>query len=603
MPNLQTREIEFRAADAAGDAIPCTLSSEAAVNRGGYLEVLSHRPGDIDLTRAPLPLLVQHDSSQLNIGLVENIRIEGKTLKGTARFSSGEVAQQILTDIKAGIVRHLSVGYQLLQELSEAGRQVRFAWMPYECSVVSVPADSNAGFYRSNSFPKGNQMSEIQVTENNPLSRSQRRAANFSMESERERMLEINALGRTHNMQTQADRAIEEGVSVDDFRAAVLSRLNSIASSGSIRFAESPDIGMSRRETEQYSFRRALLCAQDPNFAAREGGLEMEASHAAAQSRGRPSQGVLVPNDVLFGQRDLVKGTDSAGGFLVGTEHQGASFIEMMRERQLISQLGARELRDLTGNLAIPKQTGAGTAFWVAEGSAPTESQQTFGQVLMSPKTVGAFTDFSRKMLLQSSPDVESLIRADLAAVLANAVDLAAFNGSGSGAEPLGILGTSGIGSVAVGTNGGPVTWALVLELERQLLAAYNDPSALGYVMTQNLRTKLKQTVKVSGDTTGNFIWQDGQRPGDGRVNGYQAFATTNLPNNLVKGTSGAVCSAMLFGDFSQVILAYWGGLDLMMDPYSNGTSGGRRVIALLDCDVAIRRAASFAAIKDATTT
>lgn len=600
MPNLQIREIEFRAADADGDAIPCTLSSEAAVDRGHYLEVLSHRPGDIDLTRAPLPLLVQHDSSQLNIGLVENIRIEGKTLKGLARFGSGEIAQQILTDIKSGIVRNLSVGYQLLQELSEAGRQVRFAWMPYECSVVSVPADSNAGFYRSNSFPKGKPMSDITVTENNAQSRSQRRAANFSMESERERMLEINAMGRTHNMQTQADRAIEEGVSVDDFRATVLSRLKSTSV---IRVAESPDIGMSRRETEQYSFRRALLAAQDPAYAQREAGLEMEASRAAAQKRGEPANGVLVPPDVLWGQRDLVAGTPAFGGNLVGTDHQGGSFIELMRERQLVSQLGARELRELTGNLSIPTQTGAGSAFWIAENGSPTESAQAFGQLLMTPKTVGAYTDYSRKMLLQSSPDVESLVRADLAAVLANAVDRAAFNGSGVDAEPLGILGASGIGSVAVGANGGPVTWAHVLELERQLLAAYNDPAAIGYVMTQNLRTKLKQTVKVSGDTTGNFIWQDGQRPGDGLVNGYAAYATTNLPNNLVKGTSGAVCSAMLFGDFSQVILAYWGGLDLMVDPYTNGTSGGRRVIALLDCDIAIRHAGSFAALKDATTT
>ncbi len=607
MPDLYRRAIEFqRAAAGDGDSIPCTLSSETAINRGDYLEVLSHRAGDVDLSRAPLPLLVQHDRSQLNIGLVENVRLEGKTLKGTARFSSGEVAQQILTDIKAGIVRNLSVGYLLIKTLSETGNTLRFAWAPYECSVVGVPADPSAGFYRSNIFPEGNEMSDITVTENDTLnpSRSQRRAAAQDVQLERERAREIRAIGRQFNLVEQADAAIDAGTSLDVFRTQTLARMKD---SGALRPAESPDIGMSRREIENYSLARAILSLGDPAYAMREGGFELECSRATAQRLGKNPQGILVPAEVLNAshQRDMTVGTASAGGNLVGTEHMGAAFVSLLRERTLAMDLGATVLSDLVGNLVVPTQTGSGTGYWITEGSAPTESQAAFGQVPLTPKTVGAFSDFSRKLLLQSSPDIESLIRADLAAVLGSALDAAVFNGSGVGAEPTGLLNTSGIGSVAIGTNGGALTWDHLLKLEEalHLTLANGGAAGLAYITTPAARRKAKGTLKVSADAGAGWLWENGAQEGYGAMNGYRAAATSFLPSNLVKGTSGAVCSAMILGLMSDVLIGMWGGLDIMLDPYVLATSGGKRVVSLLDVDIAVRRTASFAAVKDIITT
>lgn len=603
MPDLQFREVELRAAEAAGDLIPCVLATETPVERGNFLEVLSCAPRDVDLTRAPLPLIVQHDHTQLNIGVVEQVRAEGGKLRGLARFGSSAQAKEIFADVLAGIVRSLSVGYELIQTISETGRTVRFAWRPYECSVVSVPADHGAGFFRS---MKGQNMTDINVIDNadhgtDRHTRSQRIAGKPHALNERERVQEIYAMGRAHNMQALAERAVNDGTSIDAFRSQVL---DSLPRSGTLRPNESPDIGLTPREAAKFSFQRAILAQTDANYARRECGFELEASRAMAQKLGKEPQGLYVPNEVLRQQRDLVVGTPANGGYMVGTDHMADDFITLLRKRCHVMTLGAKLLGDLVGNVTIPSQAGAGTAFWVAENGAVTESAQTFGQVPLTPKTVGAFTDFSRRMLKQSTPDIESIVRADLAALIAVEVDRVAIAGTGLSNQPTGILGTNGIGSVAIGTNGGPITWAHVLQLEEALATANADMGAMAYLTNTKVRRSLKGSTKVSGDAGAGFIWSDEARDenGFGTLNGYKAAASGNVPSDLTKGTSAGVCSAMIFGNFEDLLIGQWGGLDVYVDQSVNATSGGTRVVALLDLDIAVRRAASFAAILDATT-
>jgi HK97 family phage major capsid protein len=609
MPELKFREIELRADQADGDLIPCVLTTEAPVDRGNFLEVLSCDPKDVDLSRAPLPLIVQHDRTQLNIGVIEQVRAGGGKLRGLARFGSSTQAKQILADVKAGVVRSLSVGYELLNILTETGSTVRFAWRPFECSAVSVPADPGAGFYRSTPT-KGNNMTDITVVDDidqntSHQSRSQRRNAASSVADERLRVREILAIGQQHNLRVQAERAVEDGTTLDEFREIAL---RNVRRSGTLRANESPDIGLTEREASQFSFVKAVLAQIDPNYARREAGFEMEASRAFAQKIGKEPQGIFVPGEVLryqsMGRRDLTVGSPSGGGNLVATELHAESFIALLRKRTHVINLGATTIGGLVGNFTIPSQAGAGTAYWVAENSAPTESMQTFGQVALTPKTVGAFTDYSRRMLLQATPDIESIVRADLAAIIGIEADRVAINGSGTSNEPLGILGTSGIGSVAIGTNGGAITWDHVLQLEEALATASADQGELGYCTNNKVRRKLKGTTKVSGGFA-DFIWSDTAVGSDGyaKLNGYRAAASNNVPANLTKGTSSGVCSAMIFGNWSDVVIGQWGGLDILVDRTTNGAAGGTRVIAFLDMDIAIRRAASFAAILDATTT
>lgn len=192
-------------------------------------------------------------------------------------------------------------------------------------------------------------------------------------------------------------------------------------------------------------------------------------------------------------------------------------------------------------------------------------------------------------------------MRMDLAAILGTGLDKAIINGSGVGAEPLGIMGTSGVASVSLGANGGAIGWDAVLEMERLLASSNADAGNLAYLTTPEARKKLKATLRVAGIAS-DFIWGDGSEPGAGLVNGYAALASTSVPSNLVKG-AGTGLSAVVFGNWSDLVVGDWSGLDLLVDPYTFSSSGTTRVVALMDVDIGLRRVESFCVIKDALTT
>jgi HK97 family phage major capsid protein len=256
--------------------------------------------------------------------------------------------------------------------------------------------------------------------------------------------------------------------------------------------------------------------------------------------------------------------------------------------------LGANMMNNLVGNIAIPRQTGGATAYWVAESGAVTESQAAFDQVTLSPETVGAFSDISRRLLLQSSMDVEAFVRNDLATTLALEIDRAAINGSGSSNQPTGILNVSGIGSVVGGTNGAAPDWADIVDLESAVAVDNADVGTLGYLTNSAVRGKLLQTEKAS--STGQFIWTD-----NNTLRGYKAAVSNQVPSTLTKGSS-SVCSAIIFGNWNDLLIGTWGGIDINIDTSTGSASGTVRVVALQDVDVAVRHAESFAAMQDATT-
>jgi HK97 family phage major capsid protein len=266
----------------------------------------------------------------------------------------------------------------------------------------------------------------------------------------------------------------------------------------------------------------------------------------------------------------------------------------------VVRSLGATILGGLVGDVAIPKQTGGATAYWVAESGAPTESQQAVGQLGLTPKTVGAFTDISRKMLKQSSIDAEAFVRRDLASVIALATDSASINGSGASNQPTGIRNTTGIGAVVCGDpDGAAPVWADIVALESEVAADNADVGALAYLTNAKMRGKLKTTEKASN--TAQFIWPD-MPIAQQIVNGYTAAVSNQVPSDLTKG-GGSALSAMLFGNWADLTIAMWGTLDLTVDPYTGSTSGTVRVVALQDIDIGVRHAESFAAIEDAVTT
>jgi len=596
----QYRVITLERRDDAARTVEASLSSETPVTRPGLgNEILVHTPSAVDLSRCPLPLLTSHDSSSTPVGIIENVHLSGGKLRGVLRFGGGSRALDAWEDVKAGVLRSISIGYQILEGKQDGDDYRVTRWMPYEASLVSVPADPTVGIGRS--FKGTPIMNDYEVQESrDQVSRSQRRAANRSSAETMEAMIEINAIAQQFNIPLHdvSDFCQSQGANLDAFRQFALSR---IRDNGRIRVAESSEIGLSPREVEKYSFRRAILAQADAKYR-NEAGLELEASRAVAQKLGREPSGLFIPQELLTAQRTMAVGYASQGQALRPVEHMGGSFIDVLRENSVVIAAGATELKGLHGDVAIPRKSGSTAPFWVDEQEFITQSAMTLSQVEMSPHTCAAHARYTRRLLLQSSPDIELLLKRDIAEEIAEAVDKAAINGTGGSKQPTGILNTVGVSSVAVGTNGGLITWDHLLQLEEALWLGNAVTETCVYVTSHALRRKMKGTLKVPGDAGAGFLWENGRKPGEGIVNGYLGLASNNAPSTLTKG-SGTGLSAMIFGRWSDLILGQWGGLDIIVDPYTNAQNGVIAVTAALDVDMAIRRTASFAVTKDAQTT
>jgi HK97 family phage major capsid protein len=355
-------------------------------------------------------------------------------------------------------------------------------------------------------------------------------------------------------------------------------------------------------ELRAYSMRNVLMSLVDPSNHRSAAGLEHEVS-ARARSMELTRQhehGVFIPFEVLA--RDLVVGTPSAGGNLVATEVHREKLIDLLRPASAVVAAGATVLTGLTGNFAVPRMSGGTQIQWVAENTAPTEGAPTFDvPVSMSPKTAGGFVDIGRRLMLQTGGDTSRLISNDLIAGIGTIIDVAALNGSGSGNQPRGILNTAGIGSVAGGANGAAPVYDNVVDLEAAVANQNTLLEQPGFVTNSRVRSKLEKT-QMFGGTNGIPVWR---ADGSGDVlKGRRAFVSNNVPNTLTKGTSSGICSALIYGNWPDLIVGMWGeGVTIMVDPYSNSTTGAVRLVALVDCDVAIRYATLFSAMVDALTT
>jgi len=369
------------------------------------------------------------------------------------------------------------------------------------------------------------------------------------------------------------------------------------AAAAALRAGFMPQQGEVLQGPETFSITRLIKAQID----AREGRpsafknceLEVETSRAIARATGREPRGFYVPVSALMTgeQRGLVKGTPSAGGYLVATELLSNQMVELLQNRAAVVRAGATVLGGLVGDVDIPRQTAAGQAYWVAENGTPTASQQAVDKISLSPKTVGAYTEISRKMLLQSSLDIEAFVRRDLTSVLGLAIDYAALHGTGQNSQPRGIANTSGVNIVSGGTNGAAPTWEHIVQLETEVAVDNADSGALAYMTNAKVAGKLKSTPKISGHPT--YLLE-----GD-RLNGRALYVTNQVRSDLTKGT-GTNLSAIFFGNWSDLLIGTWGALDILVDPYSLGTSGGVRVIVFQDVDIAVRHPESFAVMLDA---
>lgn len=605
-----TRTLELGRADPESMTVECSVSSEEPCQRDGYVEILSHDPAHIDMTRARggLPLIESHNHETVNVGIVEQLRVVGDKLRGIARFGKSQRGRELFQDVKDGIVRNLSVGYYVLREVGQAGADaIRFAWQPFEVSIVSIPADPTVGFNRSHT------MSTINTSGDEPhLSRSQVRAATTRDSAEIERRDQIESIGAQYSRQigddrTFVSRAIREGWSVDEFKNNIIDKMQTRHTDTSV-----PCSGEARewdKNVRRYNFGRALQTMLDPAAGMRAGGgLEREMGEEIARQTGRgPSAGgIMVPDEVFYAKRAISVGTShaSSAGALHIESFAADMFADAVRANTIVGALGARIMTGQTGDLIVPRKAATATMAWVAEAGSASESTPDFNQLVLKPKRISTYVIVSQQALFQSGIALEYLIRDDLMRGMMVELDRVALSGAGTGSEPTGIVNTSGIGTTTAGTNGAVISYSHLVDLEASCANANAAFGASGYAVNPKTRAYLKKSAKLGTSVT-ELAWNDAVLSADGIgvVCGHRAGVTTNLRSNLTKGTSTTVCSELLFGaDWSELIIARFGGNEVTVDPYSLAVTGQVRITLNGFADVGVRRAVAFAKLQDALT-
>jgi len=346
------------------------------------------------------------------------------------------------------------------------------------------------------------------------------------------------------------------------------------------------------KDVKRFRFAKFISDLRSGKLTGVEGEMAQE-YRLEAQRSGIAVQSEFGIPGIVLGQRGVVAGSTGTGKYMVTDEP--IQFVDALMDYLILVQVGAQYYDGLVGNLPLTSDSDVATAVWVDENGDSTETTPTFSRATMSPKRLSAFVEMSNALLIQGGNAVENKIRRQLAAAMANAIQIAAINGSGTAPVPRGILNTVGIGSVVMGTNGLAPTWAKMVELETKVDTANALLGNLAYVTNSKVRGTLKTTVKEAG--SGLYLLEGNQ------MNGYPVAITNHVPSNLTKGTSNGVCSAVIFGNFADLAIGTWAGLDITADPFGKLKKGATDIVLNSYNDVAVLRAKSFAAVTDLLTT
>jgi HK97 family phage major capsid protein len=352
-------------------------------------------------------------------------------------------------------------------------------------------------------------------------------------------------------------------------------------------------VGLSPDEARKFSVSKLMRAMLEPAWGEKNAGLELEACRATSEKYGE-NGGYSIPPEV---RALTATGGVAAGGALVETQVETEWWAHALAFSAKVIQLGAQVVTS-ANSVALPRLKPGQTPAAVAENAALAESDPTFEQTVYAPKTLTNNITVSRRLLVTAGTIAETVVRADMAEAMAVLIDLYAIAGAG-GNQPTGILNTGSLTTVSLGANGAAPTFANIIDMERQLGFKKGARGSLGFLGNNKVRATMRAIVKTSGF---DFLWQDGEmgtgHP-EGQVLGYPAFVSDNVPSNLVKGASGAVLSALIFGNWADLYIVQFGPQSITLDPYSGSSSGAVRFNIFQEVDIAPRHVDSFAAIVD----
>lgn len=629
--------------------ISLAFSSEEPVERydwrtgDTYFEVLDHsaeKSADLSRLNGSGQLLLEHDRRQKLGGIVRDsavLDLADKKCRARCKLSRSAQAEQEFQDIKDGIPRNVSFGYEtldLLRTEKRNGAEYRYyTWRALEISLVTIEADTTVGIGRSAPAPVDEPpLPNVEViaekltpeqrmklstilrapadTAVTPPPVDEAKIRNQAQGDEKARAKEIlrslEELIKDHGdkeegqlasqLRTLANECLfgEKPTTVEEFQRQAMQKVIKAKPAKQIRMA---DLGFDEQDQRKYSLLRAIrncILRKDPipDPDTLEG-----AAHVRMAKLDMPMKygGFLVPADAqisarslsrferaqLYGQRDLTATNFGQGGALVPQEFI-PTVIEVLRNRLVTAQLGVTQLSGLSGNVVIPRQTATATAYSVSEIAALTVSTQALDQVALFPHRVGAEGRYSKQLLLQSGIDVENFVRDDMLKVIALDWDRLLLNGQGANSEPLGVLNTPGIQFVHFGAAS---TYAKLVAFETAIAKLNAPPEGRAYVSTSNAKGVLKSAARLlTGATTvaAVALWENDM------VNGYRAIDSQQIPND-----------ALLFGVWPELIHGIYGGLDVVLDPITLASNAEVKIVMNTWGDALLRRPQTFCVSDD----
>jgi HK97 family phage major capsid protein len=391
---------------------------------------------------------------------------------------------------------------------------------------------------------------------------------------------ELKKLLAAHKDELLKDWNISKAELINQLEATEL-RLKDLESKYQTRAVTVPGL---EAEKQQFSFFKAVHAIQTRDWS--NAGFEKEVFDATKKTA-------------------QAMGTGSVGGYIVPMIYI-AQLIELLTAESVVVGMGATVLDNLNGSpIYLPRQTGGSTAYWVGENAAITESNITLDQLSLTPKKVGVLVKLSNTLIKLSNPSAEALVRRDIAQSLALKIDLAVLRGTGANNQPTGINLTDSINTVAIDTNGGALTYDHLIDMEYELAVDNALRGKLGYIFHPAIRRNLlkRKIAQYSGDTGGQYIASPTTEANFQSWLGYPYRMTTQIPINMEKAASGAILTEVFFGNWEELIIGQWGGMEIMASQETSDAFEKDQtwVRVLQEVDIAVRHPQSFCLISDAT--
>ena len=615
--SVETRELDDGKTEAV---VRASVSSEEPYER--YMcdengetvrayEVLGHKEGEIDFSRMRDGLVIQDTHYGDQIGIIREPVVKDGKLGGVIEFGSGERSQEIARDAAKGIRRNMSVGYIVNKYkrdgVAEDGLPIFRVvdWTPYEASFVNVPADASIGVGRV-----------LDTTEGGAEPATRAAVNPSAVQKKEEKEMDAKTIAalmakaeRAHMKAADVSALIEQGKTEAEISDAIAERAlayaDDVQKKAAERAAAKPEMPKpgapaiisggepKGRKYNLVNVIRSMVAAHEGNVGP-DIGFEREISQEIARQNHKSAKGLFVPSYALLTGKRALNTSNAAG--LVATDTLFGEFIQALVADTVLGRVGIRTIEGLVGDVAIPKGSAA-QAYWITpEGGNATQTTPGVGQVAATPHTVGAYTDITRKLLIQNGISSQNLVADELRGAIARAVEAAVFSGTGADGQPTGLDNfTETVEGVQVGiptvsmTAGAP-THANMVEFWSKIYSASANGERMSFIGSPAVKALLRSTRDVTvikneaGTDNVAAVGTDYLCDSDSRVEGYE-FHMSNLCNS----------KKLYFGDWREIMLAFWSGIDLTVDTASLSLSGGVRVVALQDCDVVIRHRESFA--------